>query len=276
MPWLRNEDAALKYKLQNLLVFDGNAPGHPAGPDLVEDYNTNFYGDGAYGGGRVPSVGGRPVPVRFLLPQDEIANLTYPCIIIKHLPMSYGEDRAHSGYIQLPYAPEGYPGWWNASDKNIDPAQSPYFSYFPTPVNIDYQVTLLARFMTQHIQPLMATLVTEPYLPFKYGYLNVPQDGTHRRLTVESGPIPGYGKDEDNKRLFTVDWRIRVGSEIVPTVSTMEQYGGTLVPVNTIDIDLSVYADTMPIDLDTPAGIQKNMGIHSGGSPSQFNVQQEP
>ena len=272
MPWLRNEDAALKAKLQNLTVIDGTAPG------------------------------GRPVPVRYLLPEDEIANLTYPCIIIKHLPVVYGSDRAHSGYVQLPYAPEGLSPWWDDSPSvqlfgygqdayssggyglgtetttgvTFDPTQSPYFSYFPTPVYMDYQVTLLARFMTQHVQPLLATLITEHYLPFQYGYLNVPQDGTHRTMLVEAGPSPGYGKDEDNKRIFTVDWRVRVFSEVVPTVTTTAQYGGTLVPVNTIDIDLSVYADTLPIDLETPAGIQKNIGIYSYGQPSQFNVQQEP
>ncbi len=94
-------------------------------------------------------------------------------------------------------------------------------------------------------------------------------------MLVEGGPSMAYGKDEDDKRLLTVDWRVRVFSEVVPTISTTLAYGGTLVPVNTIDIDTSIYADELPIDLDTPAGIQKNLGIYSVGSPSQFNVQQE-
>src|ERR1700722_9272449 len=122
MPWLRNEDAALKYKLQGLTVYDGNAPGVPVGPEIP--YGQDGFGAELYGGIGGVQVGGRPVPVRYLLPQDEIANLSYPIILIKHMPVSYGADRAHSGYGQIPYAPEGYAPWWNEAATTIDPAQS--------------------------------------------------------------------------------------------------------------------------------------------------------
>lgn len=246
MPWLRSEDSALKAKFQSLMVYDGNMPN------------------------------GRPVPVRYRLPEDELANLSYPIIIIEHVDMPYASDRAHSGWIQLPYAPEGYVPWWNPQESplTITPAESPYFSFVPTPYYFDYTVTVFARYMTQHAQPLVAQLCTEPYLPYQYGYLKVPQDGTVRTMLVEAGPSWNYTKDEDDKRLIAVTWRVRVFSELVQNVQTFEQYGGTLIPVNDIDINLDVYMDTMPIDLDTPAGIQRNLGIYSVGMPSQFNVQQ--
>ncbi len=246
MPWIYDEDAAIKAKLQSLQVFDGNAPN------------------------------GRPVPVRFRLPEDELANLSYPIIIIEHTEMPYASDRAHSGYIQLPYAPEGLDPWWNPQENplTITPSESPYYSFFPTPYYFDYIVTVFARYMTQHAQPLVAQLCTEPYLPYQYGYLKVPQDGTIRTMLVEAGPSWNYTKDEDDKRLIAVTWRVRVFSELVPRVQTFEQYGGTLIPVNDIDINLDVYMDTMPIDLDTPAGIQRNLGIYGTQMSSQFNVQQ--
>src|SRR5580704_18395833 len=75
MPWINNEDAALKFKLQGITVVDANNPA-------------------------------RPVPVRYRLPEDELATLSYPIIIIEHIGMFPDPAREHSGFIQLGYAPE--------------------------------------------------------------------------------------------------------------------------------------------------------------------------
>lgn len=246
MPWLRNEDAALKLKLQGLTVTDGNAPT------------------------------GRPVPVRYRLPQDELANLSYPIIIIEHAGLYPASDREHRGYIQIPYAPEGYARWWSANDTTIDPSQSPYFGLFPMPYNFDYQVTVYSRFMVDHIQPLVAQLATEPRLPAKFGYLNVPQDGTVRSMFLQGGPEFGYGKDEDDKRVFKVTYLIRVFAELVGNIQSLVSYGGTLVPVNAINIDLDVYGSVADLKMGTPAEIEKNVGILSVGVGSQFNTKQLP
>ena len=245
MPWLYSEDAALKFKLQGLTVQDANAPG-----------------------------GERPVPVRFKLPEDELANLSYPIIIIEHAGMYPAPEREHRGYIQLPYAPEGFPQWWGPNDVTVDPAQSPYYAYFPVPFNFDYVITVYARFMTQHLRPLIATLLTEPYIPYHFGYLDVPQDGTHRSMFLMGGADVTYAKDEDDKRLFAVSFKVRVFSELVQDVYTLVSYGGTLVPVNTVEIDLKVYSDVTDIKLTTPAEIEKHVGIHSFGSSSAFNTSQ--
>lgn len=247
MPWLYSEDAALKAKLQNLQVTDGNAPG------------------------------GRPVPVRFKLPEDELANLSYPIIIIEHIglyPDPEREHRAASSYL-IPYAPEGFAQWPYGTGPNgptLDPALSPYYGFFPIPFNFDYKVTLYGRFMTQHVRPLVGTLLTEPYLPYHFGFLQVPQDGTVRSMFLLGGPEFTYAKDEDDKRLFAAVFRIRVFSELVQNVQSLNTYGGTLVPVSTVDIDLRVYSDVENIDLSTPAEIEKNRGIYSFGRSSQFNV----
>lgn len=249
MPWLRNEDAALKNKLQGLKVYDGNAPEN-----------------------------GRPVPVRYLLPQDELANLSYPIIIIQHGPMLPAKDREHRNIIKIPYSPENMPIWWNPDQVplTIDPGQSPFFSYFPIPYDFYYTITLYSRFMTQHAQPLVAQMLTERYLPYHFGYLDVPQDGTHRSMFLEGGPTWDYEKDEDDKRLISVTFTVRVFSELLQDVQTFEQYGGTLVPVNAVNFDLSVYNSAEPIDLNKPAELKESFGFYSFGHLSQFNVQQEP
>jgi hypothetical protein len=246
MPWLRNEDSALKMKLCGLTVTDGNSP-----------------------------AGGRTVPVRYRLPQDELADLSYPIIIIEHAGLYPAPEREHRGRIQLPYAPEGYQPWYSGP-ANAQVADSPYYANFPMPYNFDYVITLYARFMAQHVQPLVAQLATEPYLPAKFGYLNIPQDGTVRSMFLQGGPEFNYGKDEDGKRMFSVAYRIRVFSELVQGVQSMLSYGGTLVPVNTVDIDLSVYSDIADVTMNTIAEIETSRGILNVQSGSSFNALELP
>lgn len=246
MPWLFNEDAAMKARLQGLLVQDATAP-----------------------------AGGRPVPVRFRLPDDELANLSYPVLIIEHAGIYPAQERMHSGYVQIPYAPEGMQQWWQPGEA-IDPLMSPYKAPFPVPYNFDYQVTFYARFWSAHVAPTVGQLATINRLPAKHGMLWVPQDNTLRTMRLLGGPEEGYGQDEDGKKLFKVVYLVRVFSELVENVASSVAWGGTLVPVNTVDIDLSVYSDTADIDLTTPAGIEQNIGVFSVGASSQVNVQQSP
>ena len=247
MPWLLNEDAALKNKLQGLTAIDGNAPG------------------------------GRQVPVRFKLPQVEISTLSYPIIIIEHGLMQPANDREHRGRIQLPYAPEGQPVWWSdPAGSDADVTKSPYRADFPMPWDFYYQITLYARFMQTHMQPLVALLSTEQYLHPKFAFLNVPQDGTVRSMFLQGGPDWGYANDENGKRLIRVTWLVKVYSELPESVLSMAAYGGTLIPVSTVDLDFKVYSSTGNIDLTTPASIEANRGILNVGVGSSFNASNSP
>lgn len=261
MPWLFSEDAAVKARLQGLLVQDATAPEATSYTQIAA-------------GVSVPD-NGREVGVRFRLPDDELANLTYPVIIIEHAGLYPASERMHSGYATLPYAPEGYQPFWTPGDP-IYPADSPYLAPIPTPYNFDYQITVYARFWSAHIAPIVAQLATLNRLPAKEGKLWVPQDNTARTMRLLGGPEEGYGQDEDGKKLFKVVYLVRVFSELVENVNSPVAFGGTLVPVNTVDIDLSVYSSLENIDLGTPAGIQENIGIYSVGARSQVNVQQSP
>lgn len=235
VPWIYNEDAALKLKLQGLTVADANNPA-------------------------------RPVPVRYRLPEDELATLTYPIIIIEHIGMFPDPSREHRGYIQLPYAPEGFAQWWPPGDTQFRPDQSPYYGYFPLPYNLDYQVTVYCRKMAGHLQPLMTTLANQPYLPYHFGFLDIPQDNSIRTMFLMGGPTVEYGKDQDDKRLFRASYHIRVVSEIVPRVDVFGPFGQL---VREINIDLGCYTDVG--DLTTEV-VAQNFGILSAGPYLAWDV----
>jgi hypothetical protein len=128
------------------------------------------------------------------------------------------------------------------------------------------------RFWNQHIQPLIAELATLWRLPAKSGALWVPQTGTTRTMRLLGGPEEGYGLDEDGKRLFKVVYRVRVYTELLEDIQSSVAWGGTLIPVSMVNIDLSVYSDPTDIDLGTPSGIALNTGVLSAGLSSQVNV----
>lgn len=232
MPWIYNEDSALKKKLQGLTVTDATAP-----------------------------PGGRAVPVRYRLPEDELATLTYPCIIIEHIGLYPDPSREHRGYIQIPYAPEGKAIWWAENATAYDPSLSPYWGWFPLPYNFDYRIVVYTRKMAEHLQPLMTTLAQQPYLPYHWGQLDVPQDGTYRSMFLLGGPEIEYGKDQDGKRLFRATYMIRVLSEIVNAVVPP--------PITDINLDLGVYRDVTDI---TTEEIENNVALISTGPMINFNV----
>lgn len=236
IPWLLNEDAALKYKLQGLTVSD----------------ETN---------------NARPVVVKYRLPEVEVSTLTYPVISIEHAGWYPATERMHDGYDFVPYAPEGLSTWWDDSGgpavAQFDPNDSPYGPVrFPIPYNLDYIITLYSRFMREHTLPLVAALSQQDFLHAKFGYLNVPQDGTKRTLQLLAGPESNTGKDDNDKRIFWVNWKIRVFSELVPTVIQS-------VLANTINLDLSVYNQSENLTL---ASLQQIKGLLSVGTSSAWNV----
>lgn len=235
MPWIYNEDAALKYKLQNLTVADANNPS-------------------------------RAVPVRYRLPEDELASLSYPIIIIEHMPFSFAPERQSRGYTNLPYSPEGYPIWWNESATTFNPDESPYYSYWPLAVNLDYKVTVYCRKMAGHLQPLMTQLALQPYLPFQFGFLDIPQDGTIRNMFLMEGPTIEYGKDNDDKRLFRASYMVRVMSEVIPHVDVNGIFHALVTDIN---LDLGVYASIEPL---TSLSMTSNKAIISTGSNLAFNA----
>ncbi|MEW1922264.1 Ig domain-containing protein [Streptomyces sp. NPDC088360] len=178
MPFLLNEDKALKQKLMGLVAHDAT------------------------------SGMGRKVVVRYRNPEYELADATYPLVLISHTRISRDEERESRGLVSLHYAPEGFEPWADMSD----PTQSPYLTQMPVPLNIDYQVDVYAR-KELHLIELTGSMMQFDLLPPRFGYLPVSEDGTVRRLDLLGGPDYSESKDEQGKRLFCASWAIRVSSE---------------------------------------------------------------
>ncbi|MFE2104003.1 hypothetical protein [Streptomyces sp. NPDC059468] len=206
MPWLINEDRAVKAKLQGLTVTDANAPD------------------------------GRPVPVRYRLPEVELAQQTFPLIVIEHAGIEKADEREHRGQIWLPYAPEGTSGWWEDGATAFDVTQSPYLMEFPIPFDLRYRISVFTR-LAEHDIALASRMMQRDMLPARFGFLEIPEDGTVRRLDLLGGPELADTRDENGKRLFRREYLISVSSEMLP--STADAY----VKASSVALDFEYFSD---------------------------------
>ena len=127
---------------------------------------------------------------------------------------------------------------------------------------MDYSVTVYARKMSEHLQPLLAILASEKYLPYHFGFLDIPQDGTVRNMFLMQGPQIQYGKDKDDKRLFRATYMVRVMTEVIPEIFTA-------VPVTEIALDLGVYSDVRNLNSEE---LSANQALISTGLGIAWNV----
>jgi hypothetical protein len=176
MPFIINEDDALKTLLQGITVSDS---GNSA----------------------------RPVAVYYGQPDKDIRTQSYPYITLDLVGVREDPERAHRGYVPLTYTPEGASVETDSNGKIITNVN------FPIPIDLIYQVSTWAR-QPRHDRQIMATLFSSGRLPYRFGQLPVPQDGTNRRLDML-----GFSKrdtTEGGKRLFSNVYNIRISSELFP------------------------------------------------------------
>lgn len=175
MPFLINEDAALKTMLQGITVSDAGSSA-------------------------------RPVAVYYGQPDKEIRQQTYPYITIDLISVREDTSRMHQGAVDLTYIPEGL--GVTAVDGLIN-----RITNFPTPVDLYYQVSTWAR-QPRHDRQIAAALFSAGRLPFRFGQLDIPEDGTVRRLDML-----GFSKrdtTEGGKRLFSNVYNIKISAELFP------------------------------------------------------------
>lgn len=177
-----NEDRAMKEKLSGLVVDSVNSPST-----------------------------GLPVETLWMDNDIELNTLTFPSIVICNKGIERDSERESRGFVQLPYAPEGFQPW-STYDQ---PDTSPYWSQVPIPYNINYQIEVLAR-TNAHATYLRAILAGPDYLPSRFGYLEIPEDNTIRRLDLSGGPTEVDTRDSDGKRLFHAAYAINVSTELLP------------------------------------------------------------
>lgn len=182
--WLRNEDSALKKKLSGITVEDANS-----GPS------------------------GRAVTARFLTPEMELAQLSYPCILLSAQQMERASDREHRGSAAVTYYPEGNP---SGDSARLDPAVAPKVD-FPVPMDVIYQITVMSR-RIEHRMQVVNTLAGQDYLPLRFGYLTVDEDSSVRSLFLDGGPEFSSAMDSDGKRVFMAHYVVRIPTEIPPVI----------------------------------------------------------
>lgn len=144
----------------------------------------------------------RLVNVWFSQPDVEIRTQSYPYMLIDLVDISLDSEREQRGFVRLPYTPEGK----NQNKK--------YFTEFPIPVNIDYQVSAYSRH-PMHDRQILASMLTN-ITPFRFGNLEIPEDKTLRRLEL-LGYVKRDRTDENNKRLYINVFDLRVSSEYFPS-----------------------------------------------------------
>lgn len=184
MPYIINEDKALKALLSGITVSDSGNPN-------------------------------RPVGVWFGQPDVEIRAQSYPYITIELVGISEAFDRAHRGYVPFGYTPEG-----------ADPEKQ-YEGWYPIPVNMDYQITTYAR-QPRHDRQLINALFAPGRLPLRFGLLEIPEDGTVRRVDML-----GFVKrdtTEQDKRLFSNVYNVQISSEFLQ--EELDQIYQVLTPPN--------------------------------------------
>ncbi|MFF1701335.1 hypothetical protein [Streptomyces sp. NPDC058252] len=179
---------------------------------------------------------GRSVPVRYRVPESELAKQTFPLIVIEHAGLEKADEREHRGRTLLPYAAEGTTPWWQPTDTGWDVTASPYIVDFPIPYDIRYRVLVFTR-LSEHDIALASAMAQFDRIPARFGFLTIPEDGTVRRLDLLGGPELVDTRDEDGKRLFRREYLISVSSEMLASVAV--QYA----QATSVALDFEYFSD---------------------------------
>jgi hypothetical protein len=163
---------------------------------------------------------GQVVPVYFALPDNDARRRQFPYLLLDFITIRREPDREHRGRwyaardIDGGYRPDGYD----------PPHNSPVAPELPVPISVVFQISGWSRHR-QHALAMVVALMR--LLPFRFGSLAMvadphsPDDGTHRRLDLLSGPDLGGsaiepGQDDPNKRVFPVRATVAVSAEMLP------------------------------------------------------------
>ena len=200
MPFIINEEAALKTLLTGITVADNSKSNRPVGV---------FYGQ----------------------PDLQIRAQAYPYITIDLIGINEDTTRAHRGVVPTTYPIEGV---------SLDVGS---LTSFPIPVDLLYQVATWSR-QPRHDRQIIASLFAHNRLPFRFGQLFIPEDGTNRRLDVL-----GFSKrdtTEADKRLFSNVYNIRISAELFPD-QIAQLYEVTQLPSISLTYQNTVYTqNTIP------------------------------
>lgn len=146
----------------------------------------------------------RPVEVWFGQPDLELRNRTYPYISIELVDINEDTERVQVGMPELSYIPSG----WVAPTGG----QQLVTTNFPTPYNLDYQITAWSRHPRHDRQIIQKLLAGK--LPIRFGRLVLAETNRMVRLDMLEGPRVADTADENGKRLFRKVFTVRVATEL--------------------------------------------------------------
>lgn len=175
----------------------------------------------------------RPVKVWFRFPQKELTEADYPFMVIDLVAISEALERAHRNRIVLEYIPEGTTVADNTDNTKL-------VTEFPIPYDLVYTVTTYCRH-PQHDRSLISSMLQWDRLPHRFGFLEIPEDNTKRRLDLR-GVYPNDVIDRDNKTLFRKVFVVQVSTELM--LSAIDEVGlaaaGVVLDLKSSSIDNNV------------------------------------
>lgn len=203
--FLLAEDEAIKLKLSGLTVIDTK---HPTGNTVGV-----FYGF-----------------------PDRPAENRWPFITIDLISVDHAREMQSS---DQPINPTYWPDTTTDATTLFAtplPAGMHPTSYEYIPVWLTYQIMTWSR-NAQHDRQIHARLLATQRIPMRWGYLNVPADGTTRRLELLSR---SYGDsmermDSSGKRSFRTAYTVRTNAELTPFALMSVQ------EVATVSVTLQAY-----------------------------------
>ena len=219
MTFILSEDAALKTRLQGIVVHDqkSDATSTP-----------------------------RQVGVFFGQPDQEIRSQIYPYITIDLIDINRDFEREMRGKTHADYLVP--------SNVTVGATES-FETDLPIPVTLDYQITAYSR-NPVHDRVLMAQLLHSK-LPFRFGYLEITEKSvtsgdtttntnTLRRLDVLD--VSKRDMTESGKRLFMNAVTVRVSSEIPQdTYRKLLGVQRVTMPVETLPSKVTTVKETITI-----------------------------
>lgn len=146
----------------------------------------------------------RPVKVWFRDPQKEIRESEFPYITIHFTGMSRDGLREHRNPIEINYIPDGLV-------LDNDPNTKATADY-PIPLNLTYSIVTHAR-NPMHDRQIHGAMMAATVIPFRYGWLEVDEDNTFRRVDLE-GVQSADVYDQNGRVIFRKVYNIVVSSEV--------------------------------------------------------------
>lgn len=173
----------------------------------------------------------RPVQVFFRYPESETER-SYPFITIEMIDIVHARNRQHSE-TQIVYPKTGIPGrsemlddpnlmtYWPSRIANMETVSAPNKDFIVShefvPVDILYQVSTFTR-SALHDRQLSSQMLST-IVPFRKGFIEVPEDGTIRRLDLLDWTTADLLDSEAGyrKRIFRKIYTLQMTAEIPST-----------------------------------------------------------